>query len=117
MRAWFNMGLANYVRGGQRLLPCRVVDDVFFVDPFGDVKPCNAMDLSLGSLKRQSFDEIMGSAAAGAARRQVAACDRHCWMIGSVAPAMKRQTGVPGRWAIQAKLNLRRGEPLPPVRR
>ena len=57
-RAWFNMGLANYVRGGQRLLPCRVVDDVFFVDPFGDVKPCNAMDASLGSLKRQSFDEI-----------------------------------------------------------
>ena len=38
-------------------------------------------------------------------------------MIGSVAPAMKRQTGVPGRWVIQAKLNLRRGAPLPPVRR
>ncbi len=74
-RAWFNMGLANYVRGGPRLLPCGVGNDVFFVDPFGEVRPCNAMDESMGSLKERPFAEIWASPEAAAVRSHVAACD------------------------------------------
>ena len=33
-RAYFNMGLANKVRGGQRPLPCEAGTDLFFLDPF-----------------------------------------------------------------------------------
>ena len=110
-RAWFNMGLANYVRGGDRLLPCGVAEDLFFVDPFGEVRPCNAMEETMGSLKRQSFDEIWSSAEARRVRGLVTSCRRNCWMIGSVSPAMKRNLRVPARWVLRAKLS---GSP-PPV--
>lgn len=103
-RAWFNMGLANYVRGGRRLLPCEMGTDIFFVDPFGVMKPCNGMDASMGSLKEKSFDEIWSGSEAEAVRRRVCACDADCWMIGSVAPAMKKRVMVPALWILRSKL-------------
>jgi len=112
-RAWFNMGLANYVRGNPRLLPCNVGTDLFFIDPFGEVRPCNGMEVSMGSLKEQSFDEIWHSAAADEVRRRVAICDKQCWMIGSVASAMKRDLTVPAASVARAKLM--RGRTLSPV--
>ena len=103
-RAWFNVGLANYVRGGERLLPCGMGSDVFFVDPFGQVMPCNAMEAPMGSLKEKSFEEIWDSGDARAVRARVSACDARCWMIGSVSPAMKRHITVPALWAVRSKL-------------
>jgi MoaA/NifB/PqqE/SkfB family radical SAM enzyme len=103
-RAWFNLGLANYVRGNARLLPCGVGTDLFFVDPFGHVKPCNAMDESLGSLREQSFADIWSSPRAAQVRDMVLTCDKQCWMIGSVSPAMKKELKVPARWVAEAKL-------------
>jgi MoaA/NifB/PqqE/SkfB family radical SAM enzyme len=110
-RAWFNMGLANYVRGGDRLLPCGVAGDVFFVDPFGEVRPCNAMEETMGSLKERSFGEIWEGAEARRVRGLVASCPSNCWMIGSVSPAMKKNLRVPAAWVVRAKL----GRRLPPV--
>lgn len=104
-RAWFNMGLANYVRGNPRLLPCGAGNDVFLVDPFGEVKACNAMDESMGSLKERSFAEIWASPEAAGVRSHAAACDKNCWMIGSAAPAMKRELRVPASWVARAKLS------------
>lgn len=104
-RAWFNMGLANFVTGGERLLPCDMGTDIFFVDPFGDIKPCNAMDATMGSLKKQTFDEIWHSPEAAAVRERVSCCDSHCWMIGSVSPAMKKHIRVPAAWVARAKLS------------
>ncbi len=104
-RAWFNVGLANYVRGNPRLLPCNVGTDVFFVDPFGYVKPCNATDVNMGSLKEHSFSEIWASSEAVSVRGKVASCDKNCWMIGSVSPAMKRHFRVPAAWVLRAKLS------------
>ena len=40
-RAYFNMGLINYIYGQKRLLPCDMAFDTFFIDPYGDVMPCN----------------------------------------------------------------------------
>jgi MoaA/NifB/PqqE/SkfB family radical SAM enzyme len=104
-RAWFNVGLANYVHGHARVLPCAMGSDVFFVDPFGRVMPCNGMEAPMGSLKEQSFQEIWTSAEAKAVRERVCACDASCWMIGSVAPAMRRHIQVPVAWVLQAKLS------------
>jgi MoaA/NifB/PqqE/SkfB family radical SAM enzyme len=111
-RAWFNMGLANYVRGGERLLPCGVANDVFFVDPLGEVRPCNAMEESMGSLKRQPFEQVWTSAEARRVRERVASCTRNCWMIGSVSPAMKGHIRTPAAWVLRAKLS----RTVPPVR-
>jgi len=104
-RAWFNMGLANRVKGRERLLPCRMGSDMIFVDPFGEVRPCNGpLEISMGSLKEKSFDEIWNSDAARDARCQVEKCQANCWMIGSVAPAMKRDIKIPAKWIAKAKL-------------
>ncbi|MGE4291127.1 MAG: glycosyltransferase [Desulfovibrio sp.] len=109
-RAWFNYGLANYVRGGKRLLPCEVGSDLFFLDPFGEVRPCNGMEASMGNLKRASFEEIWNSPEAGDVRRRVCRCDAQCWMIGSVAPAMKKRLSVPAAWIARNQLRLLRGK-------
>jgi len=110
-RAWFNVGLANYVRGGARLLPCDMGTDIFFVDPYGRVMPCNGMDAPMGSLKELTFDTIWASPEAEAVRGRVCTCDTNCWMIGSVALAMKKHIRVPATWVLKAKLTGR----LPPI--
>ena len=110
-RAWFNMGLANRIQGGGRLLPCGAATNVFFIDPFGEVRPCNVMEESLGSLKAKPFAEIWGGSTAAEVRRRVASCEEECWMIGTVAPAMKGNLRVPARWVLKAKLSGK----LPPV--
>lgn len=107
-RAWFNMGLANKAHGGSRALPCAMGSDMFFVDPFGVIRPCNGMSeedgSAMGSLKQASFDEIWHSEQAERLRDQVRSCTQECWMIGSVSPAMKRAVAVPALWVAKAKL-------------
>jgi len=90
-RAYFNMGLANKVKGGGRPLPCAVGTDVFFLDPHGNILPCNGSDapMIMGNLQEQSFDEIWRGQRAVDIRSQVTNCTKQCWMIGSASPAMK----------------------------
>ena len=109
-RAYFNHGLINYVNGGKRLLPCNMGFDTFFIDPYGDVMPCNGMEekMVMGNLNHQSWDELWNSDEARAARAQVRHCERNCWMIGSAAPAMKKYIWQPGFWVLWHKF-IRRG--------
>ena len=107
-RAYFNMGLANKVRGGKRPLPCEVGTDVFFLDPYGNILPCNGSDqpMTMGNLNEQSFDEIWNSPKADEVRRQVKRCVKECWMIGSASPAMKKRVLVPAKWVVKNKLRM-----------
>lgn len=109
-RAYFNMGLANKVRGGKRPLPCEVGTDVFFLDPFGNILPCNGScePMIMGNLREQSFDSIWNSPRAAEIRRQISACSQQCWMIGSAAPAMKKRIWVPTFWVARNKIRLLR---------
>lgn len=106
-RAYFNHGLINYIYGQPRLLPCEMGSDAFFLDPFGDVLPCNGMTEkeSMGNLDEKSWDEIWNSEQAANVRRNVKNCKKNCWMIGSVSPAMKRRIWVPGWWVLKHKIN------------
>jgi MoaA/NifB/PqqE/SkfB family radical SAM enzyme len=109
-RAYFNMGLANKARGGKRPLPCEVGTDMFFVDPFGNVLPCNGSDVPMimGNLREQSFDEIWHGQRAAEIREHVQHCPKQCWMIGSAAPAMKKNIRIPAAWIIRNKLKMMR---------
>ena len=104
-RAYFNHGLINYIYGQKRLLPCDMAFDTFFIDPYGDVMPCNGTKEKevMGNLNTQSWDELWNSPEAEAVRAKVRCCDRQCWMIGSVSPAMKKYITVPAMWVIQHK--------------
>ncbi len=100
-RAYFNYGIINYIHGGERLLPCKVGTDVFFMDPFGEVRPCNAMEESMGNIKEVDFMKIWNGEKARAVREKVAKCDKHCWMMGSVAPAIKQNMLKTTLWILK----------------
>ncbi|WP_225748724.1 radical SAM protein [Paraeggerthella sp. Marseille-Q4926] len=106
MRAYFNHGLINYIYGQPRLLPCDMAFDTFFIDPYGDVMPCNGTKDKevMGNLNTQSWDELWNSLEAERVRCKVRHCDRNCWMIGSVSPAMKKHIVKTGLWAVMHKL-------------
>ncbi len=101
-RAYFNHGLINYIYGQKRLLPCDMAFDTFFIDPYGDVMPCNGTKDKevMGNLIEQSWDELWNSEKAENVRKKVRVCDRQCWMIGSVSPAMKKYIQRPIFWVI-----------------
>lgn len=104
-RAYFNHGLINYIYGQNRLLPCDMSFDTFFIDPYGDVMPCNGTREKevMGNLNRQSWNELWNSPEAEAVRGRVRGCDRNCWMIGSVSPAMHKYIWKPAWWVLKHK--------------
>lgn len=104
-RAYFNHGLINYIYGQKRLLPCDMAFDTFFIDPYGDVMPCNGTKDKevMGNLNTQTWDELWNSKEAEKVRAKVRHCDRNCWMIGSVSPAMHKYIWVPAAWVIKHK--------------
>ena len=105
-RAYFNYGLINYIKGNQRLLPCEMGQNGFFVDPFGDVLACNGMDekQSMGNLKEITWHEIWSSKRAEEVRQMVKNCKKNCWMIGSAAPAIWHSPLKPIMWVIKQKV-------------
>lgn len=104
-RAYFNHGLINYIYGQKRLLPCDMAFDTFFIDPYGDVMPCNGTKEKevMGNLNNQTWDELWNSEQAEKVRNKVRHCDRQCWMIGSVSPAMHKYIWKPATWVIKHK--------------
>ena len=114
-RAYVNDGLIDYIRGNPRRLPCEMGRDGFFLDPWGDVLPCNGMDekLPMGNLRTQSWEEIWNSEQARKCRQAVKDCAKNCWMIGSAAPAIWHHPVKPALWVLGKILGLGRkaGQP------
>ena len=67
--------------------------------------PCNGTKEKevMGNLNQQSWEELWNSEQAEVVRRKVRVCDRQCWMIGSVSPAMHKYIWVPMWWVIRHK--------------
>ena len=105
-RAYFNHGLINYIFGQKRLLKCDMSVDTFFIDPYGDVMPCNGTKSKevMGNLNETTWDELWSSKQANEVRQRVCNCGRECWMIGSVAPAMKKYFLIPFFWVLKHKV-------------
>lgn len=108
-RAYFNYGLMNYIKGRPRLLPCEAGTENFFVDPFGEVLPCNGMEKvvwagSMGNLATDDFDSIWNGERARALREKVSTCPKNCWMIGTAAPVMKKYIRKPLAWVARNKI-------------
>lgn len=117
-RAYFNMGLINYVNGGQRLLPCEAGTVNFFIDPWGEVYPCNGMEeskwkRSMGNIRSgKSFKEIWNSPEADEVRELVRNCPKQCWMVGTAAPVMKKYIAKPAMWVAKNKFRSIIGKPI-----
>ena len=109
-RAYFNWGLINYIKGRPRLLPCEAGLVNFFVDPHGDVYPCNGLESkywkeSMGNIRTMSScDDLWSSEQAEHIRKCVRECPKNCWMVGTAAPVMKKYIATPMRWVLYQKL-------------
>jgi radical SAM protein with 4Fe4S-binding SPASM domain len=108
-RAYFNSGLIDYIQGKSRLLPCGAGTDMFFLDPWGEIRPCNGMEESLwfesmGNLNEKSFEEIWNSEKAKDLRKKVKSCPKNCWMIGTASPAIKRNFWKSTSWVLRNKI-------------
>ena len=109
------MGLINYIEGNRRLLPCEAGSTNFFIDPEGEVYPCNGMEErywleSMGNLRTASFVEIWNSDQAERVRERVRNCEKNCWMVGTAAPVMKKYIAKPLGLVVKNKLRIARGE-------
>jgi radical SAM protein with 4Fe4S-binding SPASM domain len=117
-RAFFNNGLINYVEGRPRLLPCEAGTVNFFVDPYGEVYPCNGLEErywmeSMGNIRRaQSFDEIWLGEQAQRVRALVRECPKNCWMVGTAAPVMKKYIRHPLQWMAANRIRSMLHRPL-----
>ncbi|MCK4547508.1 MAG: SPASM domain-containing protein [Candidatus Eisenbacteria sp.] len=111
-RGYFNYGLTRFVRGKDRLLPCTAGTDMFFLDPYGEVFPCNMMEESMGNLREQTFEEIWSGDRAREIREKVKNCPMNCWMVGTAGPAMRRHIWTPTKWIIENKLRLMMGKEI-----
>ncbi len=104
-RAYFNYGLINYIQGNPRLLPCEMGHDSFFLDPAGNIFPCNVMEETMGNLREKSFDDIWSGTDAGRIREKVRNCKQNCWMIGSVSQQIRKNMIKAGFWILKNKIS------------
>ncbi len=117
-RAFFNLGLINYIRGGKRMLPCQAGTANFFIEPYGDVFPCNGLEEkywkeSMGNIRETSnFEELWFSDQANRIRELVSTCPKNCWMVGTAAPMMKKYIKHPASWVTKNKIKSMLGKPI-----
>ena len=117
-RAFFNLGLINYIQGNRRLLPCEAGTVNFFIDPYGEVYPCNGLEErywkeSFGNIRNvQSFDQLWYGPQADKVRALVRTCPKNCWMVGTAAPVMKKYIRHPAAWVLKQKLRSLAGKKI-----
>ena len=117
-RAFFNNGLINYIEGNRRMLPCEAGLVNFFVDPYGDVYPCNGLEEkfwkeSMGNIREvSSFKDLWESEQAEKVRAQVRKCPKNCWMVGTASPVIKKYLQHPLKWVMKNKMNSLLNRPL-----
>lgn len=115
LRAYFNINILNHLEEKPNILSgCTAGSDLFFIDPWGNVTPCNgsAEPWTMGNIRDQTFDEIWNSPDALAARERVASCDRSCAFIGTARFDMLRNPVKPIKWIAESKWRLAKGEEI-----
>jgi Fe-coproporphyrin III synthase len=116
LRAYFNINILNHLEEKPNIMSgaCCAGRDLFFVDPAGDVTPCNgsAKPWVMGNIKDNTFDEIWNSPKAAEVRTCVDGCDRSCAFIGTARFDMLKHPVKPLSWIARSKLALSRGEEM-----
>ena len=115
-RAYFNRSIHRRLRGDtdEYRPPCGALSDFFFIDPWGNVTPCNGSgeEWIMGNIKEDSFENIMNSDKAKAAMEKVRNCKRNCTFIVTERHDMVRRPWVPIKWILKNKWRIRKGQDL-----
>lgn len=102
LRAYFAYGMREYLRTGQRLLPDYSGELNWFIDPFGNIYPCDVSSQKIGKLKSAEMTIKM-------------VCDPECstsWMICTARHAMRKHKWQVLAWIMRAQLKALRAESL-----
>ena len=109
-RAYFNKSILKRFAGetSNYRPPCGAGEDFFFVDPWGNVTPCNGSDEEwiMGNLKDDSFENIMNSERAKKAMRKVKSCKKECCFVVTERHDMVRRPWKPIYWIMKNKIKL-----------
>ncbi len=111
-RAYLTRGLIRFAKNDQRALSCGAGSDLLFLDPYGEVYPCNVMEKSMGNLKDRSFDDVWNSPEANEIRKSVGKCTSNCWMMGTAVPAMRKNIWNPIAWVLYNKYRIMQGKDI-----
>lgn len=114
-RSYFNLNILKHLEDtGNVMSSCCAGTDLFFVDPFGNVLPCNGTEEQwvMGNLKNQEWDDVWNSRHAEEIRTRVRDCNRKCAFIGTARFDMKRRPWKPISWVVKNKVRLARGKDI-----
>jgi Fe-coproporphyrin III synthase len=117
-RALFNLGLIRYINQEKRMLPCEAGTMNFFIDPYGEVYPCNGLEekywkQSMGNIRQTpDFEAIWSSDKARAVRDRVRTCPKNCWMVGTASPVMHKYVRKIAPWILKNKARSLLGRPM-----
>ncbi|MBN1504765.1 MAG: SPASM domain-containing protein, partial [Candidatus Eisenbacteria bacterium] len=101
-------GIIDQLNGRPRRIPCRAGRYFFFMEPNGDIYPCNMWPEKMGNILEKTYDEMAAESAE--LFRQVDGCREGCWMSCTVAPAMRKRPMIPAMWIASQKLRRRRSD-------
>ncbi len=108
--------MINYIEGNRRMLPCEAGTVNFFVEPYGEVYPCNGLEKkywqeSMGNIRKTpDFQTIWRSEQAQKVRSKVRCCPKNCWMMGTASPVMQKYIKHPLKWVIKNKIRSLQGK-------
>jgi MoaA/NifB/PqqE/SkfB family radical SAM enzyme len=109
-RAYFAQSILKRIRGdvpGYRP-PCGAGKDFFFIDPYGNVTPCNGSDEEwiVGNLKDDSLENIFNSDKFKQVMMKVQQCNKECCFVVTERHDMVRRPWKPISWIIKNKIKL-----------
>lgn len=79
-RGWFNRTLMEYHESNKRRFTCDGASGFFYMDSFANVYLCHILNVRIGNLVQQTWDELWSSPEAVQARDIAAHCDK-CWLV------------------------------------
>jgi MoaA/NifB/PqqE/SkfB family radical SAM enzyme len=113
-RAFFNRSIHRRLRGDESSYrpPCGALDDFFFIDPSGNVAPCNGSEEEwiIGNIKEDTLENIMDSDKAREIALKVKACDRNCAFVVTERHDMLRRPWIPVKWILRNKIRIAQGK-------
>jgi MoaA/NifB/PqqE/SkfB family radical SAM enzyme len=116
LRGYFNLSILKRLRGdspGYRP-PCGAGTDFFFVDPYGNVTPCNGSgeEWIMGNLKEDNFEDIMESEEARDVMSKVKNCKEECCFVVTERHDIVRRPWKPVFWIIKNKIKIKLNIPV-----
>lgn len=108
-RAFFHMGLAQFVSRNPRPIQCGALSDFFFVDPKGNLYPCNILDEPVGNLNTSSWEDLWSSTRAQDLRKQIETCPKQCWMVCTARTSILKHPVQSAAWVARNKVKAHLG--------